>query len=81
MLACCASSTRPVFYDCAQLVIDLRSLSLPDSIEAFFVLSISDDNERQFVTDMHSRFLQEYPKRHTPLLQLDLEGGGQAPFS
>ena len=65
-----------------EIVVDLRSVvsRLPDSIQGFFGMG-GDEDAARFA---HGRFLSEYGLSEAegpPLLWLNLDGGGDAPFS
>jgi len=56
--------------------------SLPDSLEAFFVMVKSQDDQRSMARTTHKQFLETYGRTatQTPLLQLD-PTNFEAPFT
>ena len=69
-----------------ELVIDISSIesNLPDAIEGFFIAVGSGGHERSTVIGAHQAFLAAYrlDEAHAPpLVLLDLDSGGNLPFS
>ena len=69
-----------------EFVVDTRSvvMGLPNAVEAFFFIRNGPSGEREHVEGARQAFVREFrlPEgQQPPLLQLDLHGGGLAPFS
>ena len=67
-------------------MINLRTLAnrMPDAIEGFFFVPQSSKEEKDKARNARQAFMAQYrlpADLGPPLLQLDLKGGGGAPFS
>ena len=81
LIDCIGAST------CAQ-VVDAASFeaALPRAVEAVFFVAQASDDEIHYARAVHTALLAEYGLEPTaddapPLLLVDLDGGGDAPFA
>jgi hypothetical protein len=69
-----------------EIVLDMREHArrLPDAIEGFFYMKGTAEHDRLLLRQAHTAFIMQFrfPTQHAPpLMELDLSGGGDHPFT